>query len=246
VTQNVGDSLTIEWEAVGERAELCPLSGRGPVELWCEGVPLAGSYEFVTDQASMTYTGFGLRVTTGDTSVWGTTQVYLQCRNLRPWFFEGAPQRCPEDEPLTSYAAGQHFERGMMVWIEETDDFYVFYEGEDERGFQTFDWVLDPSGSKKPGASPDNRVGVSPPEGLHEPVSGFGMMWRGEIAGIRDNVRERLGWATEPEYGYDTAYQCTTPSHPGLWNCFLRGPSGEMLHLHPDSTAQVRFLWEEW
>jgi hypothetical protein len=29
-------------------------------------------------------------------------------------------------------------------------------------------------------------------------------------------------------------------------SCFLRGPRGEILDLHPDSTAQVRFLWEEW
>lgn len=243
VTQNVGDKLTIEWEALGERAELCPISGRGPVELRCQDVSLVGSSEFVTDEESMTYTGFGLRVTAGDSFTWATAQVNLQCQNLRPWFFADAPQRCPEEEPLESYAAGQYFQGGIMMWVEETDDFYVFYEGEDDYGFQTFDWVLEIT--LKPGASEDNRVGEEPPEGLLEPISGFGLVWRGEIEGVREDVRERLGWATESEFGFDTAYQCITPSHPGLWSCYLHGPRGEILYLHPDSTAQVRLLWEE-
>jgi hypothetical protein len=242
-TENVGDRLTIRWRADGEAAELCPIQGR-PVEGACQAVPLEGSTEFVTNAASMAYTGFGLRVTAGDASVWGTETVRLQCQNLRAWFFDDPPARCPEAAPQTSYAAGQYFEGGLMVWVEDPDDFYVFYAGEDAQGFQTFDWILDIT--LKPGASEANRVGEDPPPGLYEPVSGFGMVWRGEIEGVRSDVRERLGWATEPEFGFDTAYQCTTPVHPRLWSCFLRGPRGEVLSLYPDSTAQVRLLWEEW
>lgn len=130
-----------------------------------------------------------------------------------------------------------------MIWVEDPDDFYVFYRGEDEDGFQTFDWILDVA--LKPGASEANRIGEEAPSGRYEPVSGFGLVWRGEVEGVRPDVRQRLGWATEPEFGFDTAYQCITPSHPRMWSCFLRGPRGEILYLHPDSTAQVRFLWEQ-
>ena len=70
--------------------------------------------------------------------------------------------------------------------------------------------------------------------------------WRGEINGIRPDVRERLGWATEPEFAFDSAHQCMTLSLMRYWVCFQRGPRGEILRLHPDSTAQVRLVWEEW
>ena len=242
-TENVGDRLTLSWQAVGEKAELCPIAGR-PVETQCQTVPLEGSLEFVTDEAAMAYNGFGLRATAGAESVWGTEEVHLQCRNLRPWFFDEPPARCPEAAAEESYAAGQYFERGLMMWVEQADDFYVFYEGKDAEGFQTFDWVLEIT--LKPGASEDNRVGEEPPPGLYEPVSGFGMVWRGEIEGVRADVRERLGWATALEAGFTTVYQCATRIDPRLWSCFLRGPGGEVLSLGPDSTAQVRLLWEEW
>ena len=232
------------WEAVGQRAELCPISGPGPVESRCQAVPLAGTTRFVTGEEAMAYSGFGLRVTGDGSSIWSLVDVQLQCQNLRPWFFDNPPLKCPGDVAHGSYAAGQYFEQGFMVWIEDPDEFYVFYRGKDAQGFQTYDWISDIR--LKPGASPDHRVGETPPSGLLEPVSGFGMVWRGEIESVRSDVRRRLGWATEPEFGFDTAHQCETPSYPGMWDCFLRGPRGEIFALHPDSTAQVRWLWEEW
>lgn len=35
--------------------------------------------------------------------------------------------------------------------------------------------------SLEPGMSADNRVADMPPPGLFEPVSGFGLLWRGEV-----------------------------------------------------------------
>jgi hypothetical protein len=243
-TQNAGDPLSMEWQAVGDRAEICPIDGTGPIASWCRDVPLVGSSEFVTAEESMGVVALGLRVWAGTAFTWSVVDVQLQCQNLRQWFFDTAPQRCPDSAPRESYAAGQYFERGLMVWIADWDDFYVFYRGKDEQGFQTFDWILEPV--LRPGASEGHRVGETPPAGLYEPVSGFGLIWRGEMEGVRADVRQRLGWATAPEAGFDTAYQCVTPSHPHLWTCFLRGPQGEILRLSPDSSAQVRFLWEEW
>ena len=250
-TQNVGDVLDMSWEASGDRAEICPVSGPGPVENRCRAVELSGSTQFVTDEAAMSYTGFMLRVWQGTSWKLAVEDVRLQCKNLRPWFFGGQgepapPVSCPEAAADISSAAGEMFEHGFMVWVEDADDFYVFYEGQDSAGFQTFDWILEPQASLKPGASPDNRTGETPPPGLYEPVGGFGMIWRGEVEGVRPDVRDWLGWATGPEFAYETAYQCKTSTYPGMWDCFLRGPQGQILELRPDSTAQVRFLWEEW
>jgi hypothetical protein len=240
----VGDRLTLEWQATGTRAQICPVTGTGPIQSWCWEVPVTGSSEYVTTEESMSVTALALRVWKGSSSTMSVVDVALQCQNLRRWFFDGAPLACPQTEPHESNAAGEYFERGLMIWIEEWDDFYVFYRGKDAQGFQTFDWISEPT--LRPGASPDHRVGETPPPGLYEPVSGFGLIWRGEMEDVRSDVRERLGWATEPEFNFDTAYQCVTPTHPHGWTCFLRGPHGEILWMSPDSTAQVRFLWREW
>jgi hypothetical protein len=246
VTTNVGDVLDMSWQAKGERAEICPVGATGPVEDRCRDVPLSGSTEWTTNEEAMSYSGFALRAWSDTSSTLKVVEVKLQCQNLRQWFFPNPPQNCPADQAATSYAVGQYFEHGFMIWTEEPDSFYVFYEVQDAEGFQTFDWVLDPQSMLKPGASPDNRVGEQPPTGLFEPVSGFGMVWRGEVNGIRSDVRERLGWATEPEFAFESARQCMTLSLMDYSVCFQRGPRGEILRLHPDSTAQVRFVWEEW
>jgi len=243
ITQNLGDAVHLAWEASGQRAELCPLIGTGPTS--CKDVPLVGEQDFVVDEQALTYIGFALRAYAGEATTLRTVELHPQCQNLRPWFFADPPLRCPAEEALTSYAASQHFERGLMVWVEETDEFYVFYNEPDEQGFQVVHRTVGLE--LKPGASEDNRIGEEPPPGLYEPVSGFGLIWRGEVEWPwEENVRERLGWATVPESGYDTAYQCATPSYPRLWNCFLLGPGGEVIHLRPDSTAGVRILWEAW
>jgi hypothetical protein len=243
MTENLGDVVHLVWEANGQRAELCPLIGPGPTS--CQDVPLTGEQDFVVDEQALTYIGFALRVYADEATALRTVELHPQCQNLRSWFFTDAPLRCPVKEALASYAASQHFERGLMVWVEETDEFYVFYDEPDEQGFQVVHRTVGLD--LKPGASEDNRIGEDPPPGLYEPVSGFGLVWRGEVYWpYEDNVRERLGWATVPESGYDTAYQCSIPSHPRLWNCFLLGPGGEVFHLRPDSTAGVRILWEVW
>ena len=243
ITQNLGDVVHLAWEAGGQRAELCPLIGTGPTN--CHDVPLVGQEDFGIDELALTYVGFALRAYSQEQTGLKTVELHPQCQNLRPWFFAGPPLRCPAAEALTSYAASQHFERGLMIWIEETDEFYVFYDEPDDQGFQVVQRTVGLE--LKPGASEDNRIGEDPPPGLYEPVSGFGLIWRGEVEWpYPDNVRERLGWATIPESGFDTAYQCSTPAYPRLWNCFLQGPGGEVLHLRPDSTAGVRILWEVW
>jgi hypothetical protein len=246
VTANVGDVLAMSWEATGERAEICPVGPTGPVEDRCRDVAVSGSTQWTTDEEAMSYTGFALRAWSGMANTLKVVDVKLQCQNLHEWFFPNPPQNCPAEEAATSHAAGQYFEHGFMIWTEEPDSFYVFYKGQDADGFQTFDWILDPSLMLKPEASPDNRVGEQPPPGLFEPVSGFGMVWRGEINGMCADVRERLGWATEPEFAFDSAHQCMTLSLLHYWVCFQRGPRGEILRLHPDSTAQVPLVWEQW
>jgi hypothetical protein len=240
--RNVGDSVHLEWEATGEKAELCLLNCFGPTG--CQEVPLSGEMTYVSDEQSASYNGFFLRASDGGESGAKLEYVTFLCENLRSWFFEPPPPRCPAGEPSFSYAAGQYFERGLMVWVEETDEFYVFHSEPDESGRRYYHSAKNLE--LKPGASQDNRVGEDPPTGLYEPVSGFGLIWRGEVAWPEvGDVRERLGWATEPEFGFDTAHQYGTLACPRSWVAYMRAPRGEILRLSPASTVGLYHVWEQ-
>jgi hypothetical protein len=240
--RNVGDTVHLEWEATGDRAELCLLDCFGPTG--CQEVPLSGELTYVSDEHSPSYNGFFLRASAGGESRSDHVTVRFRCENLRSWFFEPAPDSCPAGEPTYSYAAGQYFERGFMIWVEETDEFYVFHSEADESGRRYY----HSTGTlvEKPGASQDNRVGEDPPPDLHEPVSGFGLVWRGEVEWPEaGDVRERLGWATEPEFGFDTAHQYETLACPRSWAAYMRGPRGEILRLSPTSTVGWPLAWRQ-
>jgi hypothetical protein len=240
--RNVGDSVLLEWEATGERAELCMTDCFGPT--YCQEVATSGEMTYVTDETSPSYNGFALRISAGGERTTRPRRVRFLCENLRSWFFDPPPASCPASEPSYSYAAGQHFEQGFMIWVEETDEFYVFVNEPDESGRRYFHSTQ--ALELKPGASQDNRVGEGPPPGLHEPVSGFGLIWRGEAEWPEvGDVRERLGWASEPEFGFDTAHQYETLACPRSWSAYLRGPHGEILRLSPASTVGLRYTWEQ-
>jgi hypothetical protein len=240
--RNLGDRLHLAWAATGEGAELCPTDCFGP--LACEEVPLAGERTFVAGKDSLRYNGFALRVTAGGETALQAVQVRFLCQDLRSWFFDPAPPYCPSGEPASSYAAAQHFERGFLLWVEESDAFYLFETEPDPSGSRA---VYTTVGLElKPGASEDHRTGEDPPPGLYEPVSGFGLIWRGEVEWPEvGDARERLGWATEPEFGFDTTTQDAILPCPRGWATYLRGPRGQILRLGPASTAGWPLVWEE-
>jgi hypothetical protein len=98
---------------------------------------------------------------------------------------------CPAGEPptTTGYSSAlQVFERGTMIWLNtQPATIYVLYsDGRLARFADTFNEAIDPASS-----------GLSAPEGLLEPIRGFGKVWR-ENAEVRDG----LGWATASETPY--------------------------------------------
>jgi hypothetical protein len=243
-TQRLGETITLSWQAQGSEATLCPyvltIAGPAPQAAACIDVPLAGARTMTVSESALAWDGLLLRVTGGVTAAQATAPVTLGCQGLYDWFFAKAPARCPGAAAVSTRAAAQPFEHGVMIWLEQPDRFYVFYD-ETPR---VFEWLEAPY-RFKPGASPHNRIGVTPPAGRFEPVSGFGQLWRDEIEGAFD-VRGRLGWATAAEFSFTARYQCARPAASGrLWTCFLSTPDGKVLALRPDSTAQVRFIWEE-
>lgn len=97
---------------------------------------------------------------------------------------------------VTPYAweiktAYQPFERGEMIWSDHVGWYdqrviYVLYQDSSYQRFDdTFDGTVDPVGGDE-----------TPPDGLVEPILGFGKVWRDH-----PGVRDALGWATAKEIG---------------------------------------------
>lgn len=248
-TRNLGDPVEVAWSVTGERAELCRLV---ITQLSCEAVPLQGQRRVVTDQNLLGTAAFVLQAFNGSAQIQRAVYIRQQCQNRFAWFFGNPPVACPADAALLSPAAYQRFQHGLMLWVDHgpgqvDDEFYVFFDESHLRNDRPRTYVtLRAPFQQKPGASRDNRTGETPPAGMFEPVSGFGMLWRGEF--VTDPVyfhdlRARLGWALAPEEGYEFAKQCEASAYP---TCYLRLPGDHVLRTYPDSTVGVNQLWEEW
>lgn len=100
---------------------------------------------------------------------------------------------CALDAEHTTWAAWQPFERGAMLWLEETREIWVL---EDDGHWERFSdtWTED---------QPASDPGLVPPQGLFQPVRGFGKVWR-EILG---GPAAAVGWAVAPEEGRQALWQ---------------------------------------
>jgi hypothetical protein len=244
-----GEGIALAWEANGERITVCPLIGESPVSCRCLAeLPPVGSTVIPPSQIIGAYSGFQLAVEARGIRTVRYAPLAVACPAEGPeWFFNQPPGFCPQDAPLRSYAAAQRFENGMMIWIEAVDDFYILFDHDRRITDPSQGWssltslqILRGPLELLPGASVDNRVGETPPAGATEPVSGFGLIWRGEVVGTA-GIREALGWGVEAEYGYETTTQCARVCGAD-WNCYLRGPEGRVLHVY--SLLHFGHYWE--
>ncbi|MDX2160322.1 MAG: hypothetical protein SF162_03255 [bacterium] len=91
----------------------------------------------------------------------------------------------------------QLFEGGRMFWLEPTREIWVMRVTAEGGGTwsvyqDTWDEAVDP----------ESDSALTPPEGRTQPIRGFGKVWR-EVP----NLRDELGWAVTPEFGFISEYQ---------------------------------------
>lgn len=135
------------------------------------------------------------------------------------YFFTTDIARCPAGEASASWAAEQPFEHGRMIWLEDVGVLarviLVLY---DDGQFAMFDdtWTE---------GDPESDPAFVPPAGLLQPIRGFGKLWR-ENAGVRD----KLGWATAGEQGFDTVFQTQIAESIGA-TAFLRALDGKIIRV---------------
>ncbi len=89
-----------------------------------------------------------------------------------------------QEQPANTGGALQRFENGVMVWREDTQQIFVFFNDGTWQSFsdtfQEGDRESDPS--------------FAPPPGGQQPIRGFGKVWR-----EHDALRDKLGWALAKE-----------------------------------------------
>ncbi len=222
-TIDPGDDITLSWEVVGSPVTLYRLMPTGQLgTFWALDEP-EGSMTIETDEGVRNQVLFSLYV--GDESPRGAT-VSVAVRCPTTWFFTPAPDECAQWDAVRGGGAYQRFEGGQMIWFGPEDRIYVLY---DDGQIPKVDVVSDPWAEGMPESDPD----IVPPDGLYQPVRGFGAVWRGE--GGTWGVRERLGWALAPESAIPTSLQCN--SAPKYNTCYLQGAGGAILRLDPERSG---------
>jgi hypothetical protein len=98
---------------------------------------------------------------------------------------------CPNQaEPVAGFFAEQPFERGYMYWSSILELFFVVSRGQ---------WyVFSKAEVDRFNPNPDGVACEVPAlrEQMVQPIRGFGAIWCG-----RQDIRDKLGWATQGEFG---------------------------------------------
>lgn len=218
-----GDPVRLSWETIAETVTLCTTMRGGPLAQ-CWSVEAVGSRTVTTHELDRVYAMYLLFAESGDLRDQAAATVTIRCPDT--WFFEDPPDACPY-AAVHSRGAAQPFEHGLMLWVEELDAIFVLYS--DAMASPRWDRIPD---QWEPGMA-ESDPSLTPPEGLYQPVRGFGLVWRGPV-GATITVRGRLGWATRQEAAIDTAYQCDSAAKYNT--CYLLGPEGIVV-LEPERSG---------
>jgi hypothetical protein len=104
----------------------------------------------------------------------------------------------PTPTALQIQVAEQPFENGWMFALLARDEIWVLIFTHTEGG----QWLTFPDDYEE--GDPEPSLEASPPEGLVEPIRGFGLVWHERLT---DQQRQEIGWGTWSEIGYTTTYR---------------------------------------
>lgn len=115
--------------------------------------------------------------------------------------------------------AEQLFERGRMFWLQPTGQIWVLVVTSEGHGT----WTVYEDNFVE--GEPESDPSIVPPEGRLQPERGFGKLWR-EVAAVRDG----LGWAVTPEFGYVSRYEYHAGGTFDASGSFVRGYGYHILY----------------
>lgn len=211
-----GQTVTLYWRVRGAtRARIYRLDETGERQ-WRWDVNPEGSLTVTTRREDGDAARFLLEADAGGAAVEQPLLVPLECGEV--WFFEPPPAECPAGPPQYSRQAEQTFERGRMIWVAAEDRIYAIFDDGQSPGWTSYRDDFEEG-------MPDRDASLAAPDGLQQPIRGFGLVWR-----TQSGVRDRLGWAVSAETGYEGALQ-STAAEPDGGTLYLRTRDGGILAL---------------
>ena len=164
---------------------------------------------------------------------WEDRVITVRVNCHEAWFAEDemTNEICPRGGASMVQASYQSFEHGFMVW--QSGAIWVFPPDSSSSGYAYVDtWD---------GSTPVT-FDQEPPEGLYQPVNGFGKVWV-----ENQKVRDLVGWATTAEQGYSMQIQGTQPNFTQPWNAgttYFRLPDNSIIRAQiPVSGAGAVINW---
>lgn len=224
-TADPGETVTLEWSTgEGLTVTLWHLTPTGQFGRFWD-VSASGAFDYTIDEQERNNTRFALfAAADADTSTMATLSIAIRCPDL--WFLENEPDICPSGPAMSSAGAVQNFEGGTMIWVEEEDQIYVLFTDVGSPGWNRYVDAWD-------SGEPDSDPALLPPDGLYQPVRGFGLLWREE-----PSIRDRLGWAVDEEVGFPLLLQRT--SYAKYNETYILAPDGGIWRLNPERSS-----WEK-
>lgn len=218
-----GDSLTLFWSIRGARgAVIYRLDAAGVRgDLW--NVPPDGSLTVPTRRRDRGEATFLLSAGTGDLVTEQTLTIPLSCPD--PWFFQPAPEACPDGPSEPTALIEEAFERGRMFYIESRNTVYVLFNDNLAPAWIALENRFDPA------VHPELEESFVPPPGFVQPIRILGFIWRGN-----DTVRNRLGLGLDAEITYDGFVQSVTGAD-GEQSLYANSADGTVLQLLPGGDA---------
>jgi len=140
--------------------------------------------------------------------------------------------------------AHQDFENGYMFWISTQKVIWVLFKSASDPNkgeWQSYqDTFVDGEPELDPNLTPPN-------EKLYQPRRGFGKLWRNT-----QEIKERLGWGTTPEFSLNTNYVYQPGGTVDASNTYVAAPGKHFLTtlgrqtfaLSEPTTAGVPGTWE--
>jgi hypothetical protein len=153
-----------------------------------------------------------------------------------PNYVTGCDVTLPPPTLLDTAAAIQHFETGLMIWLQARHEIWVLIASPTARTAQFYWRVLPDQWSA---GLAESDPGLTPPPDRVQPVRGFGYAWRigsGSMAAQRAD----LGWAIDEELGFTTTliyYPQGFYSPDCIWQ-----PKSGIYELRDDEGSVFRFV----
>jgi hypothetical protein len=216
-----GGTVTLAWDTSGVvGASITRMSEDGDILLETEALDLRATGS-LTVQVPVDYVESVKYYLGGRSASGARYEAYATVWILCPYDPHLAP-RCPLTRKQV-WAAYESFERGHMVWREDTREITVLYDDGSYESYQDTWQEGDPV-----------DIPGSPPPGRFAPVRGFGHLYADQ-----SHIRERLGWATTAEVGYTMTVE-TLPGGSGLHRVlgtYFTLPDSRVISLYPYSST---------